>query len=140
MRVLALVTDAAPQVKVRDSHSHSFLSGATRNRMLTLTVSILTCAIRHNVRTGDANYINKKEAFKPLLSGATRNRTGDTWIFSPLLYQLSYGTSFSECKYISQIRLTQNFDKKNSIWNHFTDVVHLHRHKKIRWILSFLSR
>ena len=24
--------------------------------------------------------------------GATRNRTGDTRIFSPLLYQLSYGT------------------------------------------------
>ena len=27
-------------------------------------------------------------------SGATRNRTGDTRIFSPLLYQLSYGTFF----------------------------------------------
>lgn len=26
------------------------------------------------------------------MSGATRNRTGDTRIFSPLLYQLSYGT------------------------------------------------
>ena len=26
------------------------------------------------------------------LGGATRNRTGDTRIFSPLLYQLSYGT------------------------------------------------
>ena len=26
--------------------------------------------------------------------GATRNRTGDTRIFSPLLYQLSYGTMF----------------------------------------------
>ena len=31
--------------------------------------------------------------------GATRNRTGDTRIFSPLLYQLSYGTFlFCECK------------------------------------------
>ena len=28
-------------------------------------------------------------------SGATRNRTGDTRIFSPLLYQLSYGTVFN---------------------------------------------
>ena len=28
------------------------------------------------------------------LCGATRNRTGDTRIFSPLLYQLSYGTNF----------------------------------------------
>ena len=27
-----------------------------------------------------------------LSSGATRNRTGDTRIFSPMLYQLSYGT------------------------------------------------
>ena len=27
-----------------------------------------------------------------LASGATRHRTGDTRIFSPLLYQLSYGT------------------------------------------------
>ena len=27
-----------------------------------------------------------------LLSGATKNRTRDTRIFSPLLYQLSYGT------------------------------------------------
>ena len=36
-----------------------------------------------------------------ILSGATRNRTGDTRIFSPLLYQLSYGTDlllFCECK------------------------------------------
>ena len=30
----------------------------------------------------------------PFRCGATRNRTGDTRIFSPLLYQLSYGTSF----------------------------------------------
>ena len=32
--------------------------------------------------------------FAFLKSGATRNRTGDTRIFSPLLYQLSYGTFF----------------------------------------------
>ena len=38
----------------------------------------------------------KKNSF---LSGATRNRTGDTRIFSPLLYQLSYGTLLiCECK------------------------------------------
>ena len=30
--------------------------------------------------------------FAFLYCGATRNRTGDTRIFSPLLYQLSYGT------------------------------------------------
>ncbi len=37
------------------------------------------------------NLFCKSLAF--LASGATRNRTGDTRIFSPLLYQLSYGTS-----------------------------------------------
>ena len=33
-----------------------------------------------------------------IFSGATRNRTGDTRIFSPLLYQLSYGTLALRCK------------------------------------------
>ena len=38
--------------------------------------------------------------------GATRNRTGDTRIFSPLLYQLSYGTEqaydrFASAKVVS---------------------------------------
>ena len=46
----------------------------------------------------------KKAAFKTMktasLSGVTRNRTGDTRIFSPLLYQLSYDTnpSFASAK------------------------------------------
>ena len=38
-------------------------------------------------------------------SGATRNRTGDTRIFSPLLYQLSYGTSCLFGPVISLLRL-----------------------------------
>ena len=29
-----------------------------------------------------------------VLSGAGKNRTADTWIFSPLLYHLSYSTLF----------------------------------------------
>ena len=33
-------------------------------------------------------------------SGVGKNRTADTWIFSPLLYHLSYDTvSVWECKY-----------------------------------------
>ena len=32
-----------------------------------------------------------------LLCGAGKNRTADTWIFSPLLYHLSYGTVW-DCK------------------------------------------
>ena len=37
--------------------------------------------------------------FAVILRGATGNRTRDTRIFSPLLYQLSYGTVFVwDCK------------------------------------------
>ena len=43
-------------------------------------------------------------------SGATRNRTGDTRIFSPLLYQLSYGTLLlCECKGIANFTTVQIF-------------------------------
>ncbi len=37
---------------------------------------------------------NLKQGFSKGGGGTTRNRTGDTRIFSPLLYQLSYGTIF----------------------------------------------
>ena len=37
--------------------------------------------------------------YSGVLRGATRNRTGDTRIFSPLLYQLSYGTK--ECLFLN---------------------------------------
>ena len=43
-------------------------------------------------------------AISDFLRGATRNRTGDTRIFSPLLYQLSYGT----CKSDFQSGATRN--------------------------------
>ena len=44
-------------------------------------------------------------------SGATRNRTGDTRIFSTLLYQLSYGTIvlICECKVITYFLIVQIF-------------------------------
>ena len=50
-----------------------------------------------------------------ILSGATRNRTGDTRIFSPLLYQLSYGTivCFASAKLIEEVELCKYFDEKN---------------------------
>ncbi len=41
-----------------------------------------------------------------IFSGATRNRTGDTRIFSPLLYQLSYGTILQwVCIVVSRLRV-----------------------------------
>ena len=50
------------------------------------------------ITTKQHNNIKHKKAVKISLNcffvcGATRNRTGDTRIFSPLLYQLSYGTN-----------------------------------------------
>ena len=49
-----------------------------------------------------------------ILSGATRNRTGDTRIFSPLLYQLSYGTNLLfSATVVSRLRL-QRYAK---FWN-----------------------
>ncbi len=49
-----------------------------------------------------------------LQSGATRNRTGDTRIFSPLLYQLSYGTSiFMFATNVSRLRL----QRYANFWN-----------------------
>ena len=55
--------------------------------------------------------------------GATRNRTGDTRIFSPLLYQLSYGTvckvllcfSFAVAKVCVFFESAKYLDKKDSI-------------------------
>ena len=55
-------------------------------------------AARKKTMHGVNRYINpqsKKKTLRnsqSLFCGATRNRTGDTRIFSPLLYQLSYGT------------------------------------------------
>ena len=58
---------------------------------------------RQAAKTKHGEGENKKERYHTLLRrntslllcGATRNRTGDTRIFSPLLYQLSYGTIIS---------------------------------------------
>ena len=77
------------------------------------------------------------EAFRSFACGATRNRTGDTRIFSPLLYQLSYGTSilclqsmfldcgckgtqtFETCKHFSRKKC--DFCAKNGIFLENTD-------------------
>ena len=50
-------------------------------------------------RTLELSLIQGFSKIEKLFGGATRNRTGDTRIFSPLLYQLSYGTLLiCECK------------------------------------------
>ena len=64
---------------------------------------------------------NKKRDFvlpKPLsLSGVTRNRTRDTRIFSPLLYQLSYDTFIWDCKYTPIF----NYANRKNIFLHLLD-------------------
>ena len=44
-----------------------------------------------------------------LQSGTTRNRTGDTRIFSPLLYQLSYGTIVVSCLRVQRYNIFWNY-------------------------------
>ena len=54
--------------------------------------------LHHYHKMKNLNRIASIEVF----CGATGNRTRDTRIFSPLLYQLSYGTRFSlELPYLS---------------------------------------
>ena len=48
-----------------------------------------------------------------IFSGATRNRTGDTRIFSPLLYHLSYGTNMS----LQGVFLVCGCKGRQSFWN-----------------------
>ena len=57
---------------------------------------------------------SKSESF---FGGATRNRTGDTRIFSPLLYQLSYDTisiSFAVAKVVKVLDCAIAFEIKNA--------------------------
>ena len=60
------------------------------------------------------SYFSGFHDFSFCKSGATRNRTGDTRIFSPLLYQLSYGTSiFMFATNVSRLRL----QRYANFWN-----------------------
>ena len=59
----------------RSRTAHFRVLGENKKSRFSLKIRILRC-------------------FAFLCCGATRNRTGDTRIFSPLLYQLSYGTIF----------------------------------------------
>ena len=66
--------------------------------MLAYGRAIVSWLWMRNEKMKKGRYRNKKTCkgfFTGLVfCGTTRNRTGDTRIFSPLLYQLSYGTLF----------------------------------------------
>ena len=75
--------------------------------------SALFCILRENKNSRFRLEIRSLLLFAFLQSGTTRNRTGDTRIFSPLLYQLSYGTiiiAFCECKDRCFLSTTQIFE------------------------------
>ena len=74
--------------------------------------------------------------------GATRNRTGDTRIFSPLLYQLSYGTVvlFNGCKGKHYLLHSKHFNEKYSNKMHFKEDLeknHVSHEKKQQNYLQF---
>ena len=59
------------------------------------------------------------------MCGTTRNRTGDTRIFSPLLYQLSYGTNiiaFCGCKDSKKNKINENLGIKVLVFNFFFEL------------------
>ncbi len=71
--------------------------------------------------------MNAKETsncFEVSLCGATRNRTGDTRIFSPLLYQLSYGT-LSQRRYrlFASAKVRQEFGMAKLFAQTFWEIV-----------------
>ncbi len=56
----------------------------------------LWCEAAPKIRRNPRQYFNKKRSPKMttfFLCGVRRDRTADTWIFSPLLYHLSYRTN-----------------------------------------------
>ena len=85
----------------RVSHFISDVAGDNINKKPLLLQWFFSCR-NEATRTPDPyvpNVVRYQLRYIPIpfsKSGATRNRTGDTRIFSPLLYQLSYGT-FSVC-------------------------------------------
>ena len=49
--------------------------------------------------------------------GAGKNRTADTWIFSPLLYHLSYSTVlFGIAKLVTFLKIANIWEKKVNIF------------------------
>ena len=69
--------------------------------------SALFCVFWENKKSRFSLKIRILSCFAFLCCGATRNRTGDTRIFSPLLYQLSYGTII----YASCLKASANIER-----------------------------
>ena len=93
-------------------------------------------------RTLEISLIQGFSKIEKLFGGATRNRTGDTRIFSPLLYQLSYGTVvlFNGCKGKHYLLHSKHFNEKYSNKMHFKEDIeknHVSHEKKQQNYLQF---
>ena len=93
-------------------------------------------------RTLELSIIQGFSKIEKLFGGATRNRTGDTRIFSPLLYQLSYGTVvlFNGCKGKHYLLHSKHFNEKYSNKMHFKEDIeknHVSHEKKQQNYLQF---
>ena len=93
-------------------------------------------------RTLELSLIQGFSKIEKLFGGATRNRTGDTRIFSPLLYQLSYGTVvlFNGCKGKHYLLHSKHFNEKYSNKMHFKEDIeknHVSHEKKQQNYLQF---
>ena len=93
-------------------------------------------------RTLELSLIQGFSKIEKFFGGATRNRTGDTRIFSPLLYQLSYGTVvlFNGCKGKHYLLHSKHFNEKYSNKMHFKEDIeknHVSHEKKQQNYLQF---
>ena len=102
----------------------------------------LFCVLGENKKSRFSLKIRILRCFAFLCCGATRNRTGDTRIFSPLLYQLSYGTVvlFNGCKGKHYLLHSKHFNEKYSNKMHFKEDIeknHVSHEKKQQNYLQF---
>ena len=93
-------------------------------------------------RTLELSLIQGFSKIEKLFGGATRNRTADTRIFSPLLYQLSYGTVvlFNGCKGKHYLLYSKCFNGKYSKKLYFKEEIeknHVPHEKKQQNYLRF---
>ena len=102
----------------------------------------MKCVTRVKKRTLELSLIQGFSKSESFFGGATRNRTGDTRIFSPLLYQLSYGTVvlFNGCKGKHYLLHSKHFNEKYSNKMHFKEDIeknHVSHEKKQQNYLQF---
>ena len=99
IRLLACLADPIVSVVIL----HNMLGGELLNIYKCGREPHFFCVFGENKKSRFSLKIRILHCFTFLCCGATRNRTGDTRIFSPLLYQLSYGTKGVLCRFLQVV-------------------------------------